>query len=77
MALLDASKLNCYEMTGDRSHFLHDADKRHMDRMLPWINKARSNSTQDLNLLHELKKVTYLSSKEEKYTLNKGEDDLT
>lgn len=41
--------------------------------MLPWINKARQNSTQNLNLLHELRKVTILSTKEEKFEVSKGD----
>ena len=45
--------------------------------MLPWINKARKNSTKNQNLLHELRKVTLLSNKEEKFPIKKGDDPET
>ena len=41
--------------------------------MLPWINKCRQNSTQDLNLLHELKKVLLLAQREEKFVISKDD----
>ena len=41
--------------------------------MLPWINKARQNVTKNINLLHELRKVTLLKTKEEKFCIAKGE----
>ena len=63
---------------GKRSEFLYYAgnNRQHIGKMMPWLKQARTNSTHDLKLLHELKKVTYLSSKEEKYTLYKGQDDV-
>lgn len=42
--------------------------------MLPWINKCRQNNTKDQNLLHELRKIKLLSTKEEKFYINKGDD---
>ena len=52
---------------------MQNNEQRKIDKMLPWINKARQNSTQNLNLLHELRKVTILSTKEEKFEVTKGD----
>jgi hypothetical protein len=45
--------------------------------MLPWINKARKNTTKNQNLLHELRKVTLLSKKEDKFEISKDDDPET
>ena len=42
-----------------------------MNRLQPWLQKARVNQTKNQNIMHELRKVTLLSSKEEKYTVSK------
>ena len=44
-AILDASKLNCHDFSGARSQFMESINQRKIDKMLPWINKARQNST--------------------------------
>ena len=41
---------------------------------MPWIEKARNNNTKNLKLLHELRKVKMLFSKESKYALINEED---
>ena len=61
-ALLDGSKLNCHDFSGVRSQFLNRNNQRQLDKLLPWINKARNNSTKNKNLLHELRKVTLIST---------------
>ena len=73
-AVLDASRLNCHDFSGARSQFMQNNNQRQIDKMLPWINKARQNTTQNLNLLHELRKVTLLSVSEDKFLINKGDD---
>ena len=42
---------------------------------MPWLNKARQNTTENLNLIHELNKVKILSSKIERIVLEKGDED--
>ena len=73
-ALLDGSKLNCHDFSGARSQFLQANNQRQIDKLLPWINKARKNSTKNQNLLHELRKVQVLSSTEERLLYSKGVD---
>ena len=73
-AVLDASKLNCHDFSGERSSFMQNVNKRQIDKMIPWISKARANSTKNTNLLHELNKVAVLGSKEEKFVFRKGDD---
>ena len=73
-ALLDGSKLNCHDFSGARSQFLQSNNQRQIDKMLPWINKARQNSTKNLTLLHELRKVKVLSTHTDRQYFNKGDD---
>lgn len=66
-AVLDGAKVNCHDFSGARSQFMNNVNQKQIDKLLPWINKARQNNTKNLNLLHELKKVTLLSTSEEKF----------
>ena len=72
-AILDASSLNCHDFSGDRSTFMENHNIQKVQKLLPWINKCRQNTTQNQNLLHELKKVTLISSKEEKFIIHKDD----
>jgi len=72
-AVLDASGLNCHDFSGARSQFMQHNRQRQIEKMLPWINKARQNSTKNLNLLHELRKVKLLSSVEDKFEIHKSD----
>ena len=69
--MLDASKLNCHDFSGSRSQFLEQNEQQKINKLLPWINKARQNTTVNNNLLHELRKVTLISTKEEKFRVGK------
>ena len=44
-AILDASGLNCHDFSGARSQFMQNNNSRKIEKMLPWINKARNNTT--------------------------------
>lgn len=72
-AVLDAAQVNCHDFSGGRSKFMENTALKQADRILPWITKARQNTTKNQNLLHELRKVKLLSFKETKFTISKGD----
>ena len=39
--VLDASNMNCHDFSGARSQFMQSNNQKHIDKLLPWINKAR------------------------------------
>ena len=42
IAVLDSAKLNCHDLLGLRSNYLHNNEnKNQMSKLMPWINKAR------------------------------------
>ena len=42
IAVLDSAKLNCHDLLGQRSNYLHNNEnKNQMSKLMPWINKAR------------------------------------
>ena len=64
-AVLDGSNMNEYDYSGERSAYRQSIQQPQINRMLNWTNKARQNATQQLNLLHELRKVTVVSTVEQ------------
>mmetsp|Transcript_24946 Transcript_24946/g.33412 ORF Transcript_24946/g.33412 Transcript_24946/m.33412 type:complete len:142 (+) Transcript_24946:1411-1836(+) len=72
-AILDGASLNCHDFSGARSQFMQVNAQQKIQKLLPWINKCRQNSTQNLNLLHELKKVALLKTSEEKFVIHKDD----
>jgi hypothetical protein len=40
-AVLDAAKINCHDFSGARTQFMQNNNQSTIQKMLPWINKAR------------------------------------
>ena len=44
-ALLDATKINASDLGCDRSSFLDQHDQKRVNKLTPWLAKARENKT--------------------------------
>ena len=72
-ALLDATGTNAHDFTGDRNGFIGNLGPiKKMGKLTPWLTKARTNKTKNKALLHEIKKVQLLWTKEEKMQQERG-----
>lgn len=65
-AILDATGVNKHDFAGDRSTFIGAGPLRTMNRLHPWLDKARKKETKNTQILHQLKKIKLLSNTEEK-----------
>ena len=70
-AILDATKVNTDNFGGRKMKLMTDVQQKQVNKLLPWLQKAKSNKTQNQNILHEIRKVKLLSTREEKYTVTK------
>lgn len=74
-ALLDATDTNAHDYVGNRHEPLcHLVPIKRMTKLTPWLEKARGNKTKNKALLHEIKKVQLLWTKEEKMQQQMGPD---
>merc|ERR1719232_804840 len=72
-AILDATQTNHENFAGRKMQLMKHGEQSKVNRLQPWLQKARVNKTQNQNIMHELRKVKLLSSKEEKYHVSKDD----
>ena len=72
-AILDATKVNTENFGGRKMKLMGDSQQKQVNKLEPWLTKAKSNRTQNQNILHEIRKVKLLSTREEKYTVTKDD----
>lgn len=59
-ALLDATGFNKSDFSGDRSGFIGIGSLRSINRLHPWLEKARKKTTKNQQILHQLRKIKLL-----------------
>ena len=65
-AILDATGVNKHDFSGERSSFIGVLNQKAINKLQPWLEKARKKTTKNKHILHQLKKVKLLSNTEGK-----------
>jgi hypothetical protein len=64
-AVLNATGVNKHDFSGDRSGFIGVGSLKTINKLQPWLEKARKKETNNQQILHQLRKIKLLMKTEE------------
>jgi hypothetical protein len=64
-AVLNATGVNKHDFSGDRSSFIGVGSLKTINKLQPWLEKARKKETNNQQILHQLRKIKLLMKTEE------------
>ena len=59
-AVLNATGVNKHDFSGDRSGFIGVGSLKTINKLQPWLEKARKKETNNQQILHQLRKIKLL-----------------
>lgn len=68
-AIFHSTEINQNNLTGSRARGLLPVQEK-LNKLEPWLNRAKKNFTNNQNLRHQLRKVDCLSTTQEKYIVS-------